>query len=49
MSSRENLGQLRQKMAQNTIRALEVMAKKQKLEEIKNIIAQEVVSLRDSF
>jgi len=47
--SKQSVGQLKERMAQNTLRALELLAKKEQLNEIKRIINEEVISLRNSY
>lgn len=40
---------LKQKMASNTLKSLELLKQKERLEEIKKVINEEVMSLKNNF
>lgn len=47
--SRQNVAQLKQKMALNTLQALELLERRKRLEEVKRIVTTEVISLRNTY
>lgn len=47
--SRLNVAQLKQKMAFNTLQALDLLERRKRLEEVKRIVTGEVISLRNTY